>query len=124
MSDKPKSTIDKIKSSPAAKQFKEQGGMAVAKTLGGFAKEGLGELKDKVLDAVAPLDTEHMKTRQDHFNQATTMTVRGEDLPHAEDVVHTYHSKGMSAGTFKEGNVSSIMNGFANRAKKLPPEGY
>jgi hypothetical protein len=121
---KKKSLKDKLKSSPAAKQLKEEGPMKVAKTLGSLAKEGMGEVKDKVLDTIMPLDNTHMQTRQGHFEQAHDIAVRGEDVPHAEGMIHTYHSNGMSAGTFRDGNVSSIMNGFANRARKLPPEGY
>lgn len=127
MSDgKKKSLKDKLKSSPAAKMLKEEGPMKVAKTLGGYAKEGFGELADKVMDTVAPLDNTHMKTRQDHFNDQLQqkMTVRSEDLNHAQDMVHTYHKKGIDSRPFKKDNVSSIMNGFENRSKKLPPEGY
>lgn len=127
MSDgKKRSLKDKLKSSPAAKDLKEHGARHVAKTLGGFAKEGLGELKDKALDSIAPLDNTHMQTRQGHFNSQLQqkMTVRSEDLNHAQDVVHTYHKKGIDSRPFKEGNVSSIMNGFEHRSRKLPPEGY
>jgi hypothetical protein len=95
-----KGRIGKIKNSPAAKK--------------------LGEIKDTVLDAVAPLDNDHMQTRVDHFTHGAQehMTIRGEDVPHAGSIVDTYHQKGMIPQPFKQDNVSSIMNGFAIRNSK------
>lgn len=124
MSDKPKSVIDKIKSSPAAKQYKEEGPMKVAKTLGRFAKEGLEDMADKVMDTILPLDNDHQLTRQEHFKKSTEISVHPNDAAHAQDIVHTYASKRMNAAPFRDENVSSITNAFENRLKKSPPDGY
>jgi hypothetical protein len=104
-----KGRIGKIKNSPAANKLRG--------------------LKDNVMDAVFPLDNTHMKTRVDHFNEGSTehethMIVRSQDLPHAGSIVDQHHDKGLSPQPFKEGNVSSIMNGFQIRNRKTPPEGY
>jgi hypothetical protein len=104
-----KGRIGKIKNSPAANKLRG--------------------LKDNVMDAVFPGDTTHMQTRVGHFNKGATehqkeMVVREQDLPHAGGVVDQYHEKGIIPQPFKQGNVSSIMNGFVNRANKMPPEGY
>lgn len=124
MSDKPKSLIGKLKSSPAAKQYREEGPMKVAKTLGGLAKEGIGELADKAMDTIFPLDNTHQLTRQEHFKNSTELAVRSQDVPQATNIVHTYASKRMSAAPFREGNVSAITNAFESRLKKSPPDGY
>lgn len=122
MSDTPKSRIDKIKNSPAAKQLKEEGPAKVAKTLAGFAKEGIHNLSDKVMDAVAPLDNTHMQTRQQHFNEGV-----GEKHKMLEEDVekfHNFHDRGIGLGS--QGNVTSIVNGITIRGEKAArrPEGY
>lgn len=73
--------------------------------------------------------TEEPTSRTGHFEHGstehqTTMVVRASDLPHAQDVVNTHLAKGVTPQPFKEGNVSSIMNGFEIRDRKTPPEGY
>lgn len=124
MSDKKKTIVDKLKSSPAAKQLREEGPMKVAKTLGGMAKDVVGEVADKVLDTVAPLDNTHQLTRQEHFKNSTQISVHPNDSAHAQDIVHTYASKSMDAAPFRKENVSAITNAFENRLRKSPPDGY
>lgn len=119
---KKKSLISKLKSSPAAKQLKEEGPMKVARTLGSMAKEGLGELSDKVMDTLIPLDNTHQQTRQGHFNQGA-----GEHIYVREDDNERFDrftDRGVGLGSV--GNVSSILNGVAIRGKKAAnkPEGY
>jgi uncharacterized protein YjbJ (UPF0337 family) len=119
---KKKSLISKIKSSPAAKQYREEGPLSVAKTLGGMAKEGIGELADKAMDAIMPLDNTHMQTRQGHFNQGAGehIYVREDD----SDRFDRFTERGVGLGSHE--NVSSILNGVAIRGKKAAnrPEGY
>ena len=127
---KQKSLIGKLKSSPAAKQFKEEGAKKVAKTLGGFAKEGLGNMADKAMDAIMPLDNTHMQ-RRSHFDlgagehvfndfQGTKVPVRLDD----HDKFDRFTARGMGVGSHE--NVSSILNGVVIRGKKAAnkPEGY
>jgi hypothetical protein len=117
-----KSLIEKLKTSPAAKQYREEGGMKVAKTLGGFAKEGLQNFSDKVLDTIAPLDNTHMKTRAHHFNEGagTEVPILASD----EEKFYKFHERGIGAGSHD--NVSSIVNGIVIRGQKAArkPEGY
>jgi hypothetical protein len=121
---KKKSLISKIKSSPAAKQYKKEGALSVAKTLGGMAKEGIGELADKAMDAIIPLDNTHMQTRQGHFNHGATeqakIYVREDD----NDRFDRFTERGLKLGSHE--NVSSILNGVAIRGQKAAnrPEGY
>lgn len=121
-----KSLIQKLKSSPAAKQYREEGPKKVAKTIGGIIKEGAQNLADKTMDTLLPGDTTHMQTRLGHFDQGTKehMVIRGTDAPHAGKIVEKFHEKGQIPQTFKHGNVSSIMNAFEIRERKAPPEGY
>lgn len=121
-----KSLIKRIKTSPAAKQYKEEGPKKVAKTIGGMIKEGVQNLADKTMDTLLPGDTTHMQTRMGHFNQGTQehMVIREADLPQAGKIVDTFHEKGQVPQPFKRGNVSSIMNAFEIRDRKSPPEGY
>jgi hypothetical protein len=127
---KQKSLIGKLKSSPAAKQFKEEGAKKVAKTLGGIAKEGLGNMADKAMDAIMPLDNTHMQ-RKSHFDlgagehvfndfQGTKVPVRLDD----HDKFDRFTARGMGVGSHE--NVSSILNGVVIRGKKAAnkPEGY
>jgi hypothetical protein len=128
---KKKSLISKLKSSPAAKQYKEEGAAKVAKTLGGFAKEGLGNMADRAMDAIMPLDNTYMQTRQGHFDQGagehvfndfqgTKVPVRIDD----HDKFDRFTARGMGIGSHE--NVSSILNGVVIRGKKAAnkPEGY
>jgi len=101
-----KGRIGKIKNSRAANDIKK-----VGKAVSGYL--GLDEAS---------------MGRSDHFDHGSTehqdMVVRASDLPHAQDIVNQHHAQGVAPQTFKEGNVSSIMNGFAIRERKTPPEGY
>lgn len=121
-----KSLISKLKSSPAAKQYREEGPKKVAKTIGGIVKEGVQDFADKAMDAVFPLDNTHQQTRMGHFTQGSQehMTVLHSDLPRAGSIADKFHEKGITPGTFKKDNVSSIMNAFEIRERKAPPEGY
>lgn len=117
---------EKLKSSPAAKSLKEHGLLHTAKTLGRYAKEDLQDHYDRGMDYLFPGDTSHKPSRVDHFNDGASehLTVREKDLDQAGGMVDHFLSHGESPQPYREGNVSSIVNGFANRAKKLPPEGY
>lgn len=121
-----KSLIKKIKTSPAAKDYREEGPKKVAKTIGGILKQGVQNLADKTMDTLLPDDTTHMQTRLGHFDQGVQehMTIREQDAPHAGKIVETFHEKGQIPQPFKHGNVSSIMNAFQIRDRKSPPEGY
>jgi hypothetical protein len=128
---KKKSLISKLKSSPAAKQYREEGAAKVAKTLGGFAKEGLGNMADKAMDAIIPLDNTHMQDRVGHFNKGAGEHVfndfEGQRVPIRLDdhkVFDRFTERGMGIGSHE--NVSSILNGVVIRAKKAAnkPEGY
>jgi hypothetical protein len=128
---KKKSLISKLKSSPAAKQFKEEGATKVAKTLGGFAKEGLGNMADKAMDAIMPLDNTHMQDRVGHFNKGAGEHVfndfEGQRIPIRLDdhkVFDRFTERGMGIGSHE--NVHSILNGVVIRAKRTSrkPEGY
>ena len=101
-----KGRIGKIKNSPAANMLRGA--------------------KDKAMDALFPGDNTHMQTRVGHFTQGSQehMVVRQQDLPQAGNIVENYHNKGEVPQTFKQGNVSSIMNAFEIRERKQPPEGY
>jgi len=122
---KKKSLINKLKSSPAAKQYKEEGAAKVAKTLGGFAKQGLENMADKAMDAIMPLDNTYMQTRQDHFNKGAGEHVfKGPVLLEDHDRFDRFTERGVGVGS--QGNVSSILNGVVIRGKKAAnkPEGY
>jgi hypothetical protein len=128
---KKKSLIDKLKSSPAAKQFKEEGATKVAKTIGGIAKKGLEDVVDKTLDAVMPLDNTHMQDRVGHFNKGAGEHVfndfEGQRIPIRLDdhkVFDRFTERGMGIGSHE--NVHSILNGVVIRAKRTSrkPEGY
>ena len=91
----------------------------------------MGHIKKagKAIGDALGLDLEEPTSRTGHFEHGstehqTTMVVRASDLPHAQDVVNTHLAKGVTPQPFKEGNVSSIMNGFEIRDRKTPPEGY
>lgn len=125
---KKKSLISKLKSSPAAKQFKEEGATKVAKTLGGFAKEGLGNMADRAMDAIMPLDNTHLQTRQSHFDQGAGEHVfngfKGPIRLDDHEKFDRFTSQGLGVGSHE--NVSSILNGVVIRGKKAArkPEGY
>lgn len=128
---KKKSLLSKLKSSPAAKQYKEEGAAKVAKTIGGIAKEGIKDMADKAMDTIMPLDNTHMKTRQDHFNHGAGAHVfndfAGEKIPvrmDDHDRMDRFQERGVGFGS--QGNVSSILNGVVIRGKKAAnkPEGY
>lgn len=124
MSDKNKTIVDKLKTSPAAKQLREEGPMKVAKTLGGLAKDVAGEAADKFMDTLFPLDNTHQLTRQEHFKNSTELAVHVNDIPQATNIVHTYASRRQDAAPFREGNVSALTNAFEYRLRKSPPDGY
>jgi adenosine deaminase len=101
-----KGRIGKIKNSPAANMI----------------KKGVNDAVDYLGLRVPPEPT----TRQEHFNQGVTehLEVASDDYDKAANMGTRMAQHGMTIKPVKNDNVSSIMNAFDIRAKKLPPEGY